>query len=504
MIQASFPAIIKALLNPKCYPDHVEYVEVIETHVSWLLLAGEFAYKIKKSITLPFLDYGTLSKRQSCCEAELQLNRRFAPNLYLKVVSITGTPDCPRIDGDGVPIEYAVKMRRFDEAGRLDHVCDRGEIKPSHLSDLASAIVNFHRGAAVAPIDSHFGSLDTVIEPALENFDELRLLVSDQECKLRLDDLLAWTKNEYQRLIPNFLSRKATGHVRECHGDLHLGNIVIIDGDVRLFDCIEFNEDLRWIDVASDIAFAYVDLLDHHQPELAGWLLNEWLSMSGDFDAMPILRFYAVYRTLVRAKVAAIRAHQNHGGLKEIRNYLALAEKIVAPQKLQLTITHGLAGCGKTTASTNMLLKDARGSTIRLRSDVERKRLFGLIATAASNSSLNGGIYSQRAHLLTYRHLYYLAESLLAAGWSVIVDAAFLKRSEREDFYKLALKYGVEFRILSPQASLDDLRTRIMNRLKIGQDASEATLSVLDKQIGFIEALDDRERKYLFGESECR
>jgi aminoglycoside phosphotransferase family enzyme/predicted kinase len=484
------PPLIKALLEPERYPDPAQDVELIETHASWLLLAGEFAYKIKKPITLPFLDYGTLEQRRACCETELRLNRRFAPDLYLDVVAITGTPDNPRFGGDGAPIEFAVKMRRFAEAGRLDRVCARGELEPEHVSALADAVVAFHRDAAIAPVETRFGSPAEVLAPALENFEELHSLLSDAECLAKLDTLLAWTRAEFSRLAPHFAARKAAGQVRECHGDLHLGNLVLIAGRVTLFDCIEFNEDFRWIDVASEIAFTYVDLLDHRQPGLAGWLLNEWLSRSGDYDAMPVLRFYAAYRARVRAKVAAIRAGQNQGDISETREYIALAERLAAPTKPRLIITHGLAGCGKTTASTRLLQSDANAATLRLRSDVERKRLFGLGATDKSHSPLDGGIYGQEAHLLTYRRLQDLARVLLEAGWSVIVDAAFLKRAERATFRALATQTGAEFRILAPQSSPAQLRARIAARLEKGRDASEATLEVLEQQMALIEPLD--------------
>lgn len=495
------PLIIKALLEPECYPHLVQHVELVETHISWLLLAGEFAYKIKKPITLPFLDYGTLVKRHACCDAELRLNRRFAPDIYLDVVAIVGTPENPRFGGngddEGTPIEFAVKMRRFDEAGRLDHVCARGELELTHISSLAGTIVTFHRNAAIADVTTRFGTPDEVMAPALENFKELHSLLSDKECRTKLDALLAWTRAEFNRLTPQFAARKAAGQIRECHGDLHLGNIVLIDGRVTLFDCIEFNEDLRWIDVASEISFTYIDLLDHQQPRLAGWFLNEWLRCSGDYDAMPLLRYYAVYRALVRAKVAAIRAGQNQGDISETRKYIMLAERLTSPPKPRLVITHGLSGCGKTTASTPLLLDDASGGTIRLRSDVERKRLFGLTATAKSHSALDGGIYTQAAHLRTYYRLHELAQGLLAAGWSVIVDAAFLKRAERSLFRALATQEGVEFRILAPQASPAQLRARVAARLKKEHDASEATLEVLEQQMAVIEPLDADERNYL-------
>lgn len=491
------PQIIKALLEPGRYPDPAQRVELIETHASWLLLAGEFVYKIKKPLTLPFLDYGTLEKRRACCEAELRLNRRFAPDIYLGVIAIVGTPENPRFDGDGTPIEYAVKMHRFTEAGQLDRVCARGELEPSHISALADAIVAFHHDAAIAPIETRFGSSSEVMTPVLENFEELHSLLSDRECQVKLEALLAWTRAEFNRLAPHFTARKAAGQVRECHGDLHLGNIVLTNGRVMLFDCIEFNEDFRWIDVASDIAFVYVDLLNYRQPGLAGWFLNEWLSRSGDYDAMPVLRFYAAYRALVRAKVAAIRARQKQGDISEVREYIKLAEQVASPPKPRLIITHGLAGCGKTTASTRLLLDDASAATLRLRSDVERKRLFGLAAAAKSNSPLDGGIYGQDAHLLTYRRLHDLAQGLLAAGWSVIVDAAFLKRAERATFRALAIQAGIEFRILAPQSSPAALRARIAARLQKGHDASEATLEVLELQMNSIEPLDADERNCL-------
>lgn len=495
-MRESLPLIIESLLNPERYPDFTKHIEVIETHASWLLLAGEFAYKIKKPITLPFLDYGTLNKRKACCEAELLLNQRFAPDLYLKVVAITGTPENPIISDQGTPIEYAVKMRRFPEAGRLDRVCARNELMPTQISALAKAIANFHNNADIASNKTCFGLPDKVMAPVLENFESLNSLLTDGECKIRLNTLLAWTHAEFKRLTPDFYSRKATGKIRECHGDLHLGNIVLINGQVTLFDCIEFNEYFRWIDVASDIAFVYVDLLDHHQPGLAGWLLNEWLNLSGDYDAIPVLRFYATYRALVRAKVAAIRAKQNQGCISEIDEYITLAEQITSSPKRKLTITHGLSGCGKTTESTRLLLNDKTGCTLRLRSDIERKRLFGLTGTTKSNSALDCGIYSQEANQRTYQHLHDLTKKLLKAGWSVIVDAAFLKHSERNAFHLLATQLDVEFGILAPQSTPEQLRARITNRLASGHDASEATIEVLEQQMTFIEPLDKTERSY--------
>ncbi len=491
------PALIQALLQPGRYPDPAPRVELVQTHISWVLLAGDFAYKIKKPVTLPFLDFGTLDQRRTFCEVELRLNRRFAPRLYLDVVAITGTPGNPRLGGPGDPIEFAVKMRRFDDDARLDRVCARGALTPEHLSELAQTLVSFHRDAAVAPVASRFGAPAEILAPVLDNFEGLHTLLPDPQWQNRLDALAAWSRAEFQRLQPRFAARKANGRVRECHGDLHLGNLALIDGRVTLFDCIEFNEAFRWIDVASEIAFTYVDLLDHRQPGLACWLLNEWLTDGGDHEAVPLLRFYAAYRAMVRAKVAAIRAGQNGGDPREAQEYIALAERIAAPPQPRLVITHGLSGCGKTVASSRLLLDDPSATTLRLRSDVERKRLFGLAPQDKSASPVDGGIYQPQAHQRTYRHLQDLARQQLAAGWSAIVDAAFLKRAERAAFQALAAEMGVAFFILAPQAAPAQLRERIIARLRRGSDASEATLDVLDKQMAEIETLDADERTHL-------
>ncbi len=496
-MHATLPQLIGALSQPSRYPHPVQAVELVQTHISWVLLAGEFAYKIKKPVTLRFLDFGTLEQRRKYCEEELRLNRRFAPDLYLEVVAIAGTPAEPLLGGAGDAIEYAVKMRRFSEAGRLDRVCERGELRTEHLTDLAQGLVAFHEAAAAAPDKSIFGRPDVVLAPMIENLSISSDLLRGADCQDRLDALHAWTKGQWERLTPSLQQRKTAGHVRECHGDLHLGNLVLIEGRVRMFDCIEFNPDYRWIDVASDIAFTYMDLVQHQQPGLANWFVDQVLSASGDYEAVQLLRFYAVYRALVRSKVAAIRAAQEAGApgmdAADAMHYIGLAERLVAPKALRLVITHGLAGCGKTTASSQLLLDDAGANTLRLRSDVERKRLYGLTALQRSGSSLDGGIYVADAHERTYGRLLDLALMLLLAGWSVVVDAAFLRREERARFAALAQRCGATFAICAPQVSVAQLRERIRARHAAGSDASEATLEVLERQLDWIEPLDAQE-----------
>ncbi len=494
------PSLILALLEPQRYPHPVENVDLVQTHISWVLLAGQFAYKIKKPVKLHFLDFSTLERRRICCLDELRLNSRFAPDLYLDVISITGSASDPHLGGTGAPndapIEYAIRMRRFDDEARLDRICSRGELQASHVSGLADAVADFHASADAAAAQSRFGLPGEVLAPALDNFQDLARLLPNEKVQGRLHALRAWTMTQFDLLAPLMQSRKDAGRVRECHGDLHLANLVLIGGQVRMFDCIEFNEDLRFIDVASEIAFTYVDLLDHGQPGLANWFIDEYFSRSGDYEAAQLLLFYAVYRALVRAKIAAIRAGQSHDDSGEAITYVALAEHLVTPIPRRLIITHGLSGCGKTAATSQLLQSDLHACTLRVRSDVERKRLFGLAAGERSGAGVSGGIYAPDAHRRTYRRLHELAGMLLHAGWSVIVDATFLKRADRAAFQHLARDCGAAYSILAPVATPAQLHERNLARQASGKDASEANLEVLQAQMRSIEPLDLDERPY--------
>jgi hypothetical protein len=430
-----------------------------ETHISWVLLAGPYAYKLKKPVTLPFLDYATLEQRRFYCAEELRLNRRFAPDLYLDVVDLAGEP--------------AVRMWRFDAAQRLDQVSAMGDLNGAHLTQLARDLVGFQEKAAVAA--EEFGTPEVIRADALENFDELlRLLPVETPLLTRLR---AWTAAEWQRRTPDFARRHAAGRVREGHGDLHLGNLVLLDGLVVPFDGIEFSADFRCIDVASEIAFTLLDLLDHGRPGLAHWLLDAWLTWSGDFDALSVLRFYLVYRALVRAKVAALQERP-----AEAAGYLALASRLCAPPPPTLTITCGPSGSGKTRATSSRLASADFLHTVRIRSDVERKRLYGFAPDADSG----GTIYGPAATDRTYARLAELAEYVLTNGWSALVDAAFLKRAERDAFRALASRLGAPFALLvPPPASRDELAQRIAARRN---DVSEATLAVMEQQLAWYEA----------------
>jgi len=485
--------LIAALGEPARYPHPVERVERLETHISWVLLAGEYAYKLKKPVALGFLDFTTLAARKRCCEEELRLNRRTAPELYLSVVAITGSEADPALDGDGVAIEYAVKMRRFDQAGLLDRVAKRGALTPALVDEIARGIAAFHARIAVAPPASPFGRPDQVTAPPLANFEHVARLIGPSPDVPQLERLRAWTAREGERLAPAFAARKAGGFVRECHGDLHLGNIALVDGVPTPFDCIEFNDELRWIDVMNEVAFLVMDLLDHRLPTTAYRCLNAYLEATGDYGGLAVLNYYLVYRAMVRAKVACIRAHQAgisadaRGAAEgEYWGYFHLAERLARLGGPALVLMHGLSGSGKTTVAQELL---ERIGAVRVRSDVERKRLHGLAAGARTQSAVAGGIYGAEATRLTYARLAEAAASAIRARWPAIVDATFLRRSERDAFRALARNLGAPFAILSCQAPEAVLRERIAARAQSGRDASEADLAVLTRQLEVEEPL---------------
>lgn len=486
MAENTQSALISALLEPARYDHAYENIELIETHISWVLLTGTYAYKIKKAVNFGFLDFSTLEKRRFYCEEELRLNRRFAPQLYLDVVPISGTQQQPILNGAGTAIEYAVKMRQFQQESLLDRLLENGRLSPAEVDEAAREVARFHAMIAATPAPAEFGTPAAVQQPVLENFAQIAERAKGRPEENILATLEDWSKAEFTRLRGDLAARKAHGFIRECHGDLHLGNMAWIDGAVTLFDCIEFNPNLRWIDVMSDAAFVIMDLHDRGRPDLAQRFLVSYLEYSGDFSGLGVLNYYRVYRAMVRAKVACLRGcqedldeHRQQPAWAEAKTYLTLAKNFTRPARPFLLITHGYSGSGKTTATQYLV---EHSSAIRIRSDVERKRLFELAPHERSQSGLNAGIYSPGAHNQTYRHLEKMAREILQTGFPVIVDATFLKRADREPFKILANMLQMPFYILHLHAEKPTLRQRIIGRQKSEKDASEATQQVLEQQ----------------------
>lgn len=472
-------------------------VETIETHISTVLLAGEFAYKLKKPVDLGFLDFTTLPARKRYCEQELRLNRRTAPQLYLDVVAITGTVDEPRLGGAGEPIDWTVRMRRFAAENLLDARARAGLLDAACIDRLAATIAAFHMEAPRVDAASALGSAGTVARWMLDNIDGLREHTGASVDRARIDALADWTRRELERRAALLQARHRDGFVRDCHGDLHLGNIVLVDGEPVPFDCIEFNDELRCIDVVNDIAFTVMDLLERRQGYLAWRLLNAYLEATGDYGGVPLVRVYAVYRALVRAKVALIRAQQpalspasrlhQHG---DFAAHLALAEALARPAPALVVAMHGLSGSGKTFVAQRLL---ERLGAVRVRSDVERKRMFSLSPTARVDAELRAELYGADATRATYDRLADAARAIVAGGFTAIVDAAFLKRAERDAFAALARGLGARFAVVACEAPVDVLRERVAERAAADRDASDATLEVLDRQLAWLEPVRDED-----------
>jgi len=492
---SDFPSqdiLAKALLNPAVFGPDITRIETIETHISYIFLAGDYAYKIKKAVELGFLNFSTLDLRHFYCQEELRLNRRYAPALYLEVLPITGTYSNPVLNGGGVPIEWAVKMQRFAERDRLDHMLANDLLTPQHIDMLAQNIAGFHFAADITTLES-FGSLAAIAEPALANFAPLRTALPSAGDQSDLDKLQAWTEQRLEDLQATFAARKINGFVRECHGDLHLGNIALVDDAITLFDCLEFSAELRWIDTISEVAFLLMDIQHKGRGDLGRRFLNGYLEASGDYAGLSVLDFYCVYRALVRAKVASLRARQE--GIDaaqkaalaaEARSYIRAAQQFTTHPAPALIITHGVSGSGKTWGTQDLL---ERIGALRLRSDVERKRLQGLTALARTDAGIAQAEYKPEATARTYSRLLNLGAAVMGAGYTVIVDATFLQRAQRDEFRHQAQRAGVRFYILHFFSDEATLRRRIATRLELHNDASEADGAVLDYQLATQEPL---------------
>jgi aminoglycoside phosphotransferase family enzyme/predicted kinase len=472
--------LIVSLRDPRRYPDQASQVEHLETHISHILLAGGFAYKIKKPVSLGFLDFSDLNARRFYCEEELRLNRRTAPGLYLQVIPICGTEEKPIFNGEGAAIEYALKMRRFSQRSLFSKLLDRGELTSEHIESLAANIASFHGNIEKARDADAFGTSRLIERQSRQNFTQLASLLPGRAEELK--ELRHYVECAHANLTNTFNERKRLGFVRECHGDLHLDNITFFDGDVALFDCVEFNADLRCIDVMSDLAFTIMDLCFRGRHDFASQLLNSYLEHTGDYAGVVVLRYYIVYRALVRAKIEALRDSEQ----EIIGAYLRLARRFAFAANPAILITHGVSGSGKSTL-TKKLLEDL--GAIRVRSDLERKRLFDFARDAATVSPLAQGLYSPEASDKTYERLEEVARTIVDAGFPVIVDAANLKRRQRQRFEKLATTQNAPFVVLSCRASAGELRVRINERRDRGGDPSEADEAVLEHQLATQDSL---------------
>jgi len=472
--------LLAALRDPASYPHPADGIEYLETHISHVFLAGDFAYKLKKPVDFGFLDFTTLEKRRFACHEEVRLNRRLAPDWYLGVVPLcretAGLRLRPAGCSGGQEVEPTVQMRRLPQDGLLDRLAVQGRLKIGHMVDIARQLAAFHARADRGPEIAHGGELDRIRAPAIQNFEQTRPYVG-RVLSVEAHARLRRATDEFLRdHAARFEARVREHHIVDGHGDLHLRNMCLVDDRVVIFDCIEFNPALRAGDVMSDIAFLTMDLDHRGLAALSNRFLNEYLERSGDYAGLVLLDFYQAYRACVRAKVACFAIEQDAGMEREAAAYFALAEKYFSPHRAGVLITCGVSGSGKST-----LAREAARllNGIMVRSDAVRKHLAGLPLTQRGGEELYTPAMTERTYAALRRH----ARAIVASGRWAIMDGVHGRRAERLAAAALARELDVPFGILYCEAPRDELVRRLERRTAENRDVSDAGVAVLDAQL---------------------
>jgi aminoglycoside phosphotransferase family enzyme/predicted kinase len=498
----SFPAHLQALLHAGAYPHAVQTVELIETHVSWVLLTGEFAYKIKRPVHYDFVDLRSAERRAVLCAEELRLNRRFAPELYVRVCPITAQAGEARIDGSGPVIEHAVQMRQFPHCDELDQLLAHQAVEPGALFRFGADLARIHDTLPLPDAKQPWGEPGAWERIALRNIAECSKVTVALGGEV---DLVTQLQTTFDARVdgtrPLRSQRFHAGRVRECHGDLHAGNVVRYGGKLLTFDCLEFDAALRWIDIADDLAFLLADLDFHRQPQHEHALLSGYLLESGDFQACRLLRLFKAHRALVRARVTALRGLSSSTAPTDLAvlkqrygAYLACAGAALRPRPRApvLVLMHGLSGSGKSWLASQ--IAPALG-LLHLRSDIERKRLAGVGPHSAPTrpGPAGEGLYSAQASARVYQRLLECAADVLAGEYAALIDATFARREERLRCYELARRLGIPCHVIHCQAPEGVLRKRILERRERADDPSDADLDVLSWQQARFEPVDANE-----------
>ena len=486
-LSGSLPKEFAGLLAASAYPHPADPISLIETPISWVLLAGEFAYKIKRPVRYPFVDQRDLERRRHLCQEELRLNQRFAPQLYLEVCPIVADEGRVRVclgpPGKDKVVEYAVRMRRFDGAEELDRQLADGRIGTDALDAFGRALADIHATLPTVSVDSPFGQPGSVRELLLANLEQCAMAAEMLGDRAAVEVLRTPLERGLAEAEPWMASRWASGRVRECHGDLHSRNIVVQAGRLVPFDCVEYEPAFRWIDVADEIAFLSSDLTAHGYPAHAHAFLAGYLERSGDYHACRLIRLYEAHRALVRAKVAALSATQHHAERTTLQaeheRLVAHAAAALGERQPRLVVMHGLSGAGKTWVARQL----ARAlAAVHLRSDIERKRRAGLTDFEHSGSGLAAGLYAAEISERVYDDLAREAYDALVGGYTVIVDATLLRREDRRRFAQLGVRARAPAYLVTCVAPVPVLRERLRARAAAAQDPSEADESVLDWQ----------------------
>ncbi len=476
--------LVNNLLDPACYPHEVSELTLIETHIAWLITTGEYVYKIKKPVNFGFLDFTTLEQRKFFCEEELRLNQRMSSDLYLEVVTIGGSENSPQIGATDQTLEYAVKLRQFKGGQLLSELLEQDQFNPDWLEQLADKIADFHARAPIVSPDSRWGEADSIRQLAEDNYQQINKSLLPPTELQELERLEQVSAERFDALEHLLKARKKDGFVRECHGDLHLGNITLGDEHLIVFDCIEFNLEFRWIDRIADLAFLLMDLEARGHQRWANRCLNRYIEKSSDFSGLLLLPHYKAFRSMIRAKVAMLGEQSN---LPEFRRYLALTTRYFQPPKPLLILMHGCSGTGKSFLAAQLA---ERINAIEVRNGIERQRIYQELALRGDHIEL----YSADMDTRTYLRVEEITELLLRAGQTVILDATFLKQRVRQRFEKLAERFDYPLRIIHCDAPNEVIRERLQRRLRNSDSTNEADISIYEQQRVRNELLNEAEQ----------
>jgi uncharacterized protein len=493
MADTNLPPLIQQMMQPGFYPHPVqEPIALIQTHISYILLTGDYAYKVKKPLNFGFLNYSTLEQRHHFCQEELRLNQRGAAELYLEVLPVTQSGDRFQLGSDGDPVEYLVKMQQFPQETLLTRLYERGELTESLLQNLAETIAQFHLQSPSNDYVRSFGEVAQVRQAFDENYEQTAQYIGGPQTQQQFDETQAYSDRFFAEQAELFAERRNNGWIRECHGDLHLGNICFWQNQFFLFDCIEFNEPFRFVDVMYDIAYIVMDLEMRQRPDLSALFLNAYVEQTGDWDGLQVLPIYVSRQTYVRAKITsfllndpAVSAADKAKAQDTAATYYRLAWQYAQPRQGQLFLMSGLSGSGKST--TARLLSSLTGA-IHIRSDAVRKHLGGIPLNQRGGADL----YTPEMTQKTYQRLLDLGIKLAKGGYTVVLDAKYDRQSLREAAIAQAQTHQIPLKIYHCDAPLDLLRDRLQHRTG---DIADATADLLEHQ--FLEPFSEQEQPYV-------
>ena len=487
--------IVRFLQDPQSYP-HETTAEIkhLETHISHVFLCGDYAYKMKKPLDLGFLDFTSLAKRKYYCEEELRLNSIFAPEIYLDVLPIYEKEGQFSFEQEGKVVEYVLKMRQFEQEQILSSKVEKGTISHDLLTELAQKLAGIHQKADSDQEISSFASVENIRKIADQNFAQTQDYIGTCISQQRFEQIQEFTLHFLDKHQTLFESRQQSGKIRECHGDLHLNNICVYNGEIQFFDRIEFNKEYRNIDVVYDLAFLIMDLHYRKEHRAATTVMNEYFEHSGDYEGAALLSFYACMRAYIRGKVTSFRLNdpeineqEKEAVIAEAKAYFELAASYAAPEQTAIWITSGLSGSGKSTVARKIA---AQKTFLIIRSDALRKHLTGVPLYEKGPQD----IYNSEVSQATYDKLIQLADFLTGFGVSVLLDARFDKIKWRTRAMKLALQRELEFKIVYCKAAPRELKRRLQQRTT---DVSDASASLIDQQSKTFEDFTQEEKEFI-------